>query len=509
MRFLFLPFSSSWIVLCFVASLARSGLLLCSSSNACCCHAFAVPNSSSHNRNSSNGLSKLSVSELKRLLSERNIDFRDCLEKYELVQRLEQQPSSSGAGGGRRSRGTTGYTEEHASATAAARRRRTEHENSVIDTFKRVSPCVAYITTTTTAAAGGGRSFSLQQQQVPTGAGSGFLWDDQGHVVTNAHVVLAGGGRRSSRGGHQVPPQTVKVKLQGMANAYDAVVVGIEPDKDLAVLKLPYVALSTSNLPAPIQVGTSDDLEVGQSVLAIGNPFGLDNTLTTGVVSAVGRDVQGFGGRTIKGCVQTDASINPGNSGGCLLDSSGRLVGVNTAIFTTTGGNVGIGFAIPVDTVRRVVNQIIRYGRVVRPTLGIHIAEDRIVSTIEMQLGRSLHGVLVAEVLPNSPAERAGMVASTQRGDGTLRLGDLITAVDGQPVKQAEDLLSAIEERKEGDVVTLHLHRNCDPRRMESVQARLVSRDSLHSSSDGYTTTDSRSRRNGQQGQVNMAHIWE
>jgi S1-C subfamily serine protease len=162
------------------------------------------------------------------------------------------------------------------------------------------------------------------------------------------------------------------------------------------------------------------------------------------------------------------------------LDTRGRLIGVNTAIYTpSSGGNVGIGFAIPVDTVRRVVNQIIRYGRVVRPALGIHVTEDRMVRSIEQQLGRSLQGVLVAEVLPNSPAEKAGLQASTLRGDGTLMLGDLITDVDDQPVRQVEDLLSAIEEKKEGQVCTLTIQRACSPQRIERIQAQLVSRDSM------------------------------
>jgi S1-C subfamily serine protease len=159
------------------------------------------------------------------------------------------------------------------------------------------------------------------------------------------------------------------------------------------------------------------------------------------------------------------------------------LIGVNTAIYTPTGGgNVGIGFAIPVDTVRRVVNQLIRYGRIVRPTLGIHVTEDRIVRSIEMQLGRSLNGVLVAEVLPNSPAEQAGLQASSLRGDGSIRLGDLITDVDDQPVRQVEDLLSAIEEKREGDTVTLRILRGCSPQGSQTVKARLVARDAMRES---------------------------
>jgi len=196
--------------------------------------------------------------------------------------------------------------------------------------------------------------------------------------------------------------------------------------------------------------------------------------------------VDGVGGRPIKNCIQTDAAINPGNSGGPLLDSRGRLIGVNTAIFSPgarggVGGNIGIGFAIPVDTVRRVVNQIIRYGKVVRPTIGINAADDRVVQAISAQLGRTLDGVLVAEVLSPSPARRAGLVASQMRSDGTIILGDLITEVNGQKVKQVEDLLSAVEEQKDGDVVVLKVMRMCDPRKLEIIRVKLTTRDRLES----------------------------
>ena len=233
---------------------------------------------------SSTGFDKLSVSELKRLLNDRGVDFRDCLEKRDLIERLEKSPPATKTS-------TTSTT-----TTTSSYVNLSDDENRLIQTFKRVSPSVAFITTTTKI---NSRSFSLQgmPQKVPMGTGSGFLWDEQGHVVTNCHVVAASGSI----------PQTVKVKLQGMAQACDATVVGVEPEKDLAVLKI-----QRKDLPQPIDVGISSDLQVGQSVMAIGNPFGLDNTLTTGVVSALGRDVDGFGGRKIKGCVQTDAAINPG-----------------------------------------------------------------------------------------------------------------------------------------------------------------------------------------------------
>merc|ERR1719293_504351 len=170
----------------------------------------------------------------------------------------------------------------------------------------------------------------------------------------------------------------INVKLQGVSKPLPAKIVGYEPEKGLAVLRIP-----SRNLPDPVKVGSSDGLEVGQNVLAIGNPFGLDYTLTTGIVSALGREVQGIGGRPIKDCIQSDAAINPGNSGGPLLDSSGRLIGVNMAIYSPSGASAGIGFSIPVDTVRRVVNEIIRFGKVTRPTLGVNVAEDRVRRSLE------------------------------------------------------------------------------------------------------------------------------
>ena len=226
---------------------------------------------SSPSSNDKDAFSSLSVSELKRLLIERGVDFRDCLEKRDLVDRLQNSPPTV--------------------EPVVNGDRLTEDENRLIQTFKRVSPSVAYIQTSVQQA----RGFSFQPTEVPAGTGSGFLWDNRGHVVTNYHVVAASG----PMGG------VVKVKLQGMAQARDAIVVGMEPEKDIAVLKLKDV----SNLPKPIDVGTSNDLQVGQSVLAIGNPFGLDDTLTKGILSALGRDVPGVGGRPIRGCLQTGKSF--------------------------------------------------------------------------------------------------------------------------------------------------------------------------------------------------------
>jgi Trypsin-like peptidase domain len=230
--------------------------------------------------------SNLSVTELKRLLIDRGIDFRDCLEKRDLVERLRESE-------------TVGFNSYQQQPSSSSPDGLMTEEVALINTFKRVSPSVANIKTNIVVPAQNG--LRLRPMEVPMGTGSGFLWDDKGHVVTNFHVISM--GRRDGR-----IPDTVKVKLAGLVEARDADVVGVEPEKDLAVLRL----RDRRNLPPPIPVGTSNDLQVGQTVLAIGNPFGLDDTLTKGIVSALGRDVDGIGGRPIHGCIQTDAAINQG-----------------------------------------------------------------------------------------------------------------------------------------------------------------------------------------------------
>ena len=271
-----------------------------------------------------------SVSELKRALDMRGIDHRDALEKAELLQRLRQDMSD----------------EENMGVIAQSRTDELlPSERSVVALFERCSPSVAFIQTTEAVQVKGDQQLSLNAtEERPAGTGTGFVWDEQGHVVTNFHVIKDAINRGRAM-----------VTLTGGTETHAATLVGMEPDKDVAVLK---VDAPPEDL-KPISVGSSADLLVGQTVIAIGNPFGLDSTLTTGVVSALGREVMGVNDRPISGCIQTDASINPGNSGGPLLDSSGRLIGVNTAIFSPSGASVGIGFAIPVDTVRRIVNQVI------------------------------------------------------------------------------------------------------------------------------------------------------
>ncbi len=305
----------------------------------------------------------------------------------------------------------------------------TESERTTIEIFERAAPSVVYITTTTTRRA----RLGFNIYEIPAeGTGSGFVWDEYGHVVTNHHVVR--GARR------------VKVTLSDHSS-WDAVLVGEEPDKDLSVIR---IDAPPSRL-RPIAVGSSHDLRVGQSVLAIGNPFGFDQTLTTGVVSALGRSIESLTGRNIEGVIQTDAAINPGNSGGPLLDSAGRLVGVNTQIVSRSGASHGIGFAVPVDIVNQVVPQLIKHGRVVRPQLGVSILDDG-------SFRRSfpdIEGVMLLSVAPGSGAEEAGLRGIAETADGDIILGDIITAIDDHRVRNSNDLLTALEQYKPGDTVTV------------------------------------------------------
>ena len=306
----------------------------------------------------------------------------------------------------------------------------TPDEALTIDLFEKASPSVAYITTMAVRR----DVFSMNVHEIPAGTGSGFVWDADGHVVTNFHVIQQARGAR--------------VTLADQST-WDAKLVGVAPDKDLAVLKID----APSDRIHPLPIGTSHDLRVGQKVLAIGNPFGLDQTLTVGVISGLGREIQSVTGRRIPDVVQTDAAINPGNSGGPLLDSAGRLIGVNTMILSPSGAYAGVGFAVPVDTVNRVVPQLVRYGRVRRPTLGVYLAPDR----FARQFG--YEGVLVRDVSKGSGAARAGLHPTrvTRRGD--VELGDIIVGVDGKTVKDSNDLFEALERKEIGDTVKLALQR--------------------------------------------------
>ena len=304
-----------------------------------------------------------------------------------------------------------------------------EDEKSTIALFKGASPSVVYITTLSRRAVN-----FFEMTDVPQGTGSGFLWDRQGNVVTNFHV-LAG--------------DSFVVTLSDQSN-WKATVVGAEPDKDLAVLR---ISAPPEKLP-PILVGTSKGLQVGQKVFAIGNPFGLDETLTTGVVSALGRTIESLTGRKIQNVIQTDAAINPGNSGGPLLDSAGRLIGVNTQIASPSGASAGIGFAVPVDTVNEVVPELIAHGRIVRPRLGVVPAPEGVTH----QLG--VAGVLVLAVQDGTGAAKAGLRGTDRDRDGSLVLGDIIVGVAGKDVASYDDLVTALEKQKIGDTVPVKLVRN-------------------------------------------------
>jgi S1-C subfamily serine protease len=302
-------------------------------------------------------------------------------------------------------------------------------EQSTIALFRSASPAVVYITSIEVRR----NIFSLNIHEIPQGTGSGFIWDKQGRVVTNYHVIES-----ASR---------VEVTLADRST-WKATLVGVAPDKDLAVLQISAPADKLTPLP----LGESHNLLVGQKVFAIGNPFGLDQSLTSGIVSALGREIQSATGRTIQGVIQTDAAINPGNSGGPLLDSAGRLIGVNTAIYSPSGGSAGIGFAVPVDAVARVIPEIIRHGRLIRPGLGIAVADDQIARRV------GVAGVLVMNIQPGSSAEAAGL-RGTRRIREEIVFGDVILAVDGRKVSSYDDLRNAMDRYKVGDTVTLTIER--------------------------------------------------
>lgn len=300
-------------------------------------------------------------------------------------------------------------------------------EQTTISLFSQVSPSIVHITTNTLARS----RFNRNVTEIPSGTGSGFVWDIEGHVVTNFHVIK--------------DADTANVALADHSS-WPAELVGIAPDKDIAVLKVE----APKELLKPVIVGTSSDIRVGQKTFVIGNPFGLDQTLTTGVVSALGREIDSVTNRKIQDVIQTDAAINPGNSGGPLIDSAGRVIGITTAIFSPSGAYAGIGFAIPIDTVRRYVPELIEHGRVIQPSLAITITRTD-------QFG--VAGVLVVDVEPSSSAEAAGLRPTMRDRFGRLVLGDIITHVDDQTITNPDELLAIFEKHQVGDTVTLTVMR--------------------------------------------------
>ena len=301
-----------------------------------------------------------------------------------------------------------------------------EDEKNSIDIFQRASPAVVYVTNTAIRR----DMFSLNTMEVPKGTGTGFIWDDSGLVVTNLHVIQGA--------------SKVTITLSDHSS-WNAKLVGVAPDKDLAVLKISAPAGKLKVLP----VGDSSLLKVGRKVLAIGNPFGLDATLTVGVVSALGREIESVTQRKIRDVIQTDAAINPGNSGGPLLNSAGQLIGVNTAIYSPDGGSVGIGFAIPVNTIKKIVPQLIKYGRIYRPVLGVETATDH------WAQWNKIKGVVVLSTKKGLSAHKAGLQGISRNRYGELILGDVIVAMEEQSIANNDELLSVLETKQPGDVVTL------------------------------------------------------
>jgi len=325
------------------------------------------------------------------------------------------------------------YDKDAEPRVVSARGDLAEDEKNTIAVFEEVSPSVVYITSIEVR-----RSFfSLNVYEIPQGTGSGFVWDKEGRIVTNYHVI--GDASR------------IEVTL-GDGNVFKGIMVGAAPDKDIAVLQ---IAAPPEKL-KPIPLGNSENLQVGQKVFAIGNPFGLDHTITSGIVSALDREITAVTGRSIQGVIQTDAAINPGNSGGPLLDSAGRLIGVNTAIYSPSGASAGIGFAVPVDAVNKVVPEVIRHGRVIRPGIGVTLASERIATRLDIK------GLLVLNVQPGSSADKAG-IRATKQIRGQVILGDIILAVNGIPVESFDDLRNELERYRIGDEVTLIVLRDEEP----------------------------------------------
>jgi S1-C subfamily serine protease len=307
--------------------------------------------------------------------------------------------------------------------TVTARGDLASDERSTIQLFQAASPSVVYITTVTRQ-----RDFwSMRVYETPQGAGTGFMWDMDGHIVTNFHVI--NGASRA----------TVTLADQ---STWDAELVGFAQDKDLAVLRIE----APRGVLRPLPLGTSRNLQVGQKVFAIGNPFGLDQTLTTGVISALGREIQSLSRRPIRDVVQTDAAINPGNSGGPLLDSAGRLIGVNTMIYSPSGASAGVGFAIPADTVNWVVPDLINHGKLNRPALGVTLANANQASQLDIETG-----ALVLEVAEGSGAAKAGMRGTRVTGRRNIELGDVIVEIDGKKIETSDDVALALERKRPGE----------------------------------------------------------
>lgn len=308
----------------------------------------------------------------------------------------------------------------------------TPEEQINVNVYDEVNKCVANITTKTVKADG------FFSETAAEGAGSGSVIDKAGHILTNFHVVE--------------DARQVSVTLFD-GKTYDAAFVGADPINDVAIIKIE----APADVLVPVTFGDSGNLRVGMKVYAIGNPFGLERTLTTGIISSLNRSLQIRGDRTIKSIIQIDAAINPGNSGGPLADAHGRLIGMNTAIASSTGQSAGVGFAIPISLISRIVPQLIQKGKVIRPEIGI------------ARVYQTEHGLLVAQLTPNGPAEKSGLkgpqIIRKRRGPFVFErvernTADLIIEVDGKGIKTADDFLTIIESKNPGDAVILTVIRD-------------------------------------------------
>ena len=313
-------------------------------------------------------------------------------------------------------------------------------ELAVIELFEDAAPSVVFITTSTTRQS----YYSMDITEIPKGSGTGFMWDDNGHIVTNFHVIEGG--------------NKFTVMLSDQSSHY-AEVIGIAPEKDLAVLKISAPPNKLKALPA----SRSANLKVGQSAYAIGNPFGFDQTLTTGVISALGREITAANGRKIYDVIQTDAAINPGNSGGPLLNSSGKVIGVNTAIFSPSGAYSGIGFSIPIDAVKAIVPDLISYGRINRPVIGVELMSENYVNA---------EGAMIRRVIENGPAANAGLEGISRASNGQYLAGDIIKFIDNKPVKSNLDLIEALERYKPEDTIQVTYERG---NQLSKVKVKLIS----------------------------------
>ncbi len=318
-----------------------------------------------------------------------------------------------------------------------------ENEKNTIAVFKEASSLVVSVDSTRLT----NTFFSSHSEEVPAGSGTGFIWDDKGHIITNFHVI-----QRAMNSASQIWVST------NDGERHKAEIVGTEPRKDIAVLKI--TGFKPQRPGFAETVANSTQAQVGQKVLAIGNPFGFEQTLTTGIVSALNRSMPSvFSSVTIRNMIQTDASINPGNSGGPLLDSRGHLLGMNTSIISRSGSSAGIGFAVPSRTIERVANQIIKYGEVRQPGLGIHWLGDYRKMLLARYGYNVKEGVVIASVEPGSPAEKAGLQGIQDHPRMGVRIGDVITAVDKNKIESYDDLYNTLNEKQVGDEVTVEVRR--------------------------------------------------